>query len=385
MSEFKAVSSDKTKGRILVTSDIHGHFDHLIQLLKMVEFGSDDILIVNGDMVEKGPQSLAVVRYIKSLCEGGRAIALMGNVDNRFLWQLDNINDYNSAKSFFDYLVYMRNWIGTSFFDEMSAEVAKIPNTVDDVINMLDIIKAHFKPELEFLRNLPTMLEASNYIFIHGGIPVSEQTFFEKSSEAIDRHKCIKIDRYLDYARMHNLKFNRNIVVGHWPVVNYNASVRSMNPIIDKEMKVISIDGGCGVNKDGQLNLLVFPGLNCDSDAIECVYYDGFPTYEALNDQFPSNNPINISYGDNDVRILNIDKDSVEVQHITSNARFWLPIDYIQNINNLSIGDISTTSSCTNHHLEVRKGDVLSVIRNTSHGVLVKKNGNVGWYYGKIK
>ncbi len=385
MDGFKAISLDNFKGRILVTSDIHGHFDYLIQLLQNTEFSDDDILIVNGDMIEKGPQSLSVVRYIKGLCESGRAIALMGNVDNRFLWQLDNITDFNSAENFFNYLVYMRNWIGTSFFDEMSAEVAKIPNTADDVINVLDIIKVHFKSELEFLRNLPTMLETSNYIFIHGGIPEPEQMFFAKSSESIDRQKCIKIDRYLDYARMNNLIFNRNIVVGHWPVVNYNASFRSMNPIINKEMKVISIDGGCGVNKDGQLNLLVLPGLNCDSDAIECFYCDGFPTYEALNDQFPSENPINISYGDNDVRILNIDEDSVEVRHITSNARFWLPIDYIQNINNLSIGDVSTTSSCTNHHLKVRNGDVLSVIRNTSHGMLVKKNGNVGWYYGKIK
>ncbi len=385
MSEFKAVSLDKTKGRILVVSDIHGHFDHLINLLRMAEFGSDDILIVNGDMVEKGPQSLAVVRYIKSLCEDGRAIALMGNVDNRFLWQLDNINDYNSAKIFFDYLVYMRNWIGTSFFDEMSAEVAQVPATVDELIKVLDIVKLHFEPELEFIRNLPTMLETPNYVFIHGGIPESEQTFFEKTFENIDRHRCIKIDRYIDYVHENKLKFVRNIVVGHWPVVNYNTSIRSMNPIVDKEYKVVSIDGGCGVNKDGQLNLLILQDINCPIDSIEYRYFDGFPTCYALADQFPSDNSININYSDIDVRIFNFEDDSIEVEHISTGTKFWIPIDYIPNIENISVGDISKTSSCTNHRLAISKGDLLSVIRITSHGNLVKKSGNVGWYYGEIK
>ncbi len=385
MNEFKAVSLEKSKGRILVTSDIHGHFDHLMQLLKIAEFSSDDILIVNGDIVEKGPQSLAVVRYIKSLCEAGRAIALMGNVDNRFLWQLDNITDYNSAKDFLNYLFYMRDWIGTSFFDEMSAEVAKIPTTVDELIHVLDVVRSRFIPELEFIRDLPTMLETPNYIFVHGGIPESEQSFVEKTFESVNRHKCIKFDRYLDYVHDNKLEFERNIVVGHWPVVNYNASIRIMNPIIDKESKVISIDGGCGMNRDGQLNLLVLPHLNCSIDSIECCYFDGFPTCYALTDQSPSDNSINISYNDNVVRILNIDNDSVMVEHIANGAQFWLPIDYIQNIHNISVGDTSTTASCTNHQLAVSNGDLLSIIRETSHGFLVKKNGSVGWYYGKIE
>ena len=40
--------------RILVTSDIHGQISYLKGVLKKAEFCSDDILVIVGDIVEKG-------------------------------------------------------------------------------------------------------------------------------------------------------------------------------------------------------------------------------------------------------------------------------------------------------------------------------------------
>lgn len=48
--------------RILVTSDIHGHAAWLKNALTAADFGGDDLLIVVGDLVEKGPDSLGTVR-----------------------------------------------------------------------------------------------------------------------------------------------------------------------------------------------------------------------------------------------------------------------------------------------------------------------------------
>jgi len=49
--------------RILVVSDVHGHFNHLVQLLRKLEYGGDDILVIVGDLIEKGPESLRAVLY----------------------------------------------------------------------------------------------------------------------------------------------------------------------------------------------------------------------------------------------------------------------------------------------------------------------------------
>lgn len=94
---------------------------------------------------------------------------------------------------------------------------------------------------------------------------------------------------------------------------------------------------------------------------------------------------VNICWGDNDVRILNIEETAVETEHIKSGRVFWIPTDYIWDQSKLSVGEIAEASSCTDHRLEVNAGDELSVIRKTNRGILAKKNGIVGWYYGKIK
>ena len=39
----------------------------------------------------------------------------------------------------------------------------------------------------------------------------------------------------------------------------------------------------------------------------------------------------------------------------------------------------------TDYALPVKKGDRLSVVKVTSRGIIAKKDGVTGWYYGKIK
>lgn len=385
MEIFKTLYMNSSKSRVLVASDIHGHFEYLLRALDKANFGGNDFLIIIGDMEEKGPDSLNVIRYLKKLCEENRATVLMGNVDYRFLWQLDNITDVNSAKEFLDYLFYMRDWLGTSLFDEMAHELGKVPQTANDVLELIDKIKSHFKAELDFMRELPTMLVSDKYIFIHGGIYESEKEFLAIPDGEKNRHKCLKFDRFTDFVREKDLKFERNIVVGHWPVVNNNRKTRNMNPHFDRDINVISIDGGCGTNRDGQLNLLIMPNINCEANEIEHIYYDGLDTEIALDSQSASETSVNICWGDNEVRILGIEETAVEVEHIESGRVFWLPTDYIWDQSKLSVGEIAEASSCTDHRLEINAGDEISVIRKTNRGILAKKNGIVGWYYGKIK
>ncbi|MCD7806183.1 MAG: metallophosphoesterase, partial [Lachnospiraceae bacterium] len=64
--------------RILVMSDIHGHMDNLFHLLKKLNYSRDDILVIIGDLVDKGPDSLRTLRYIMELSERGNVYVSMG-------------------------------------------------------------------------------------------------------------------------------------------------------------------------------------------------------------------------------------------------------------------------------------------------------------------
>lgn len=64
--------------------DIQGCYDPFRRLLDKINFEPDhDVLWVAGDMVNRGPDSLATLRFLKSL--GKHCIAVLGNHDLHLL------------------------------------------------------------------------------------------------------------------------------------------------------------------------------------------------------------------------------------------------------------------------------------------------------------
>jgi serine/threonine protein phosphatase 1 len=65
MDHIKVLDLRKHKGRVFFTTDLHGHFDLLHEKLKEVAFDSTkDILIVGGDLCDRGPDSQYVLDYL---------------------------------------------------------------------------------------------------------------------------------------------------------------------------------------------------------------------------------------------------------------------------------------------------------------------------------
>lgn len=51
--------------RVIVIPDIHGEFDMLMELLEKLEFDKEsDLLIFLGDLIDRGPKSLEVVKFV---------------------------------------------------------------------------------------------------------------------------------------------------------------------------------------------------------------------------------------------------------------------------------------------------------------------------------
>ena len=65
-----------------VTSDAHGHLRPLDRVLARISPGADDTVVVLGDMVDRGPDPLGVIKLVRSL---PNARVLMGNHERMML------------------------------------------------------------------------------------------------------------------------------------------------------------------------------------------------------------------------------------------------------------------------------------------------------------
>ena len=66
--------------------DLQGCFEPLERLLATIAFNpSEDFLWFAGDIVNRGPNSLACLQKVKSLCEAGSAAMVLGNHDLHLL------------------------------------------------------------------------------------------------------------------------------------------------------------------------------------------------------------------------------------------------------------------------------------------------------------
>lgn len=91
-------------------------------------------------------------------------------------------------------------------------------------------------------------------------------------------------------------------MVGHWPVTLYDPHIPSAAPLLERERHIASIDGGCVLKLDGQLNALVLP--RTAGGAFSWYSYDGLPKATALDPQTAGGDSVNIRWGRNRVEVL---------------------------------------------------------------------------------
>ena len=72
--------------------DVQGCFDELCALLDKIGLGAGARLWFVGDLVNRGPKSLDVLRFVRSL--GERAIVVLGNHDLHLVAQHEGVEPY---------------------------------------------------------------------------------------------------------------------------------------------------------------------------------------------------------------------------------------------------------------------------------------------------
>ena len=87
---------------VYAIGDVQGAYVELQRLLEYVNFGHDDHLWFVGDLVNRGPQSLEVLRFVRAL--GSRAVSVLGNHDLHLLAVAAGTRRANPGDTFGDVL-----------------------------------------------------------------------------------------------------------------------------------------------------------------------------------------------------------------------------------------------------------------------------------------
>ena len=355
--------------RILMISDIHGHAGGLRAILKQADFSRDDVLVILGDLIEKGPQSLASLRLVMELCRDHTVYPLMGNVD---LWRLEYLqsSDPEKWREWATSSLNCKRWWGNSLLHEMCAELGAELTEETDIAALISPIQTRFAPEADFIARMPTILETQRMIFVHGGIP------HERLDElaGTDAFPILKFDDFYNAG----LSFRKYVVTGHTPAVLYSKTCPDYRPLLDRKRRIISLDGACGVKYEGQLNLLSIPDWRSD-DFTLCTW-DHLPVIKALDAQ-QSSDPEKARYirwHDHAVEML---ERGEEMSRVLYHGE---PMDVPTRFLFLHDGVLSCTDT-TDYVIETEPGDRLYLILRLRHGCYVKKNSVSGWYFGRYE
>ena len=156
--------------KIIAIPDIHGNFNKLEQLTNAIQSNYKDFTIVFlGDMIDRGPSSNRVVRFVKDATEKGHK-ALLGNHEEMLFDYLEEKDDG-----------YLSRYVGgrptIQSFEIESGKVLQDPK--------------HFKYYLqdqglyEWMGSLPRCLLVDNLVFCHG---IPGEQWVDEGGQMIPRY-----------------------------------------------------------------------------------------------------------------------------------------------------------------------------------------------------
>ena len=144
-----------------VTSDIHGCLTKFKTLLKSWDPNHERLLVL-GDLVDRGEDTLGVILLAMELHEKYGSIILKGNHDDLFLEWLDTGED---SEFYFD---NGGRATVNSFYDlDFDVTLKYTPERIREYI------RTNFAKEINFLETRPLYYYDEDYIFVHAGVNLS--------------------------------------------------------------------------------------------------------------------------------------------------------------------------------------------------------------------
>lgn len=211
--------------RHIVIGDIHGCYTELLDLLNRIGVTDEDILVSVGDLVDRGPDSPAVLRFFRERCARGRAVVLMGNHERKHVRQV------------FSY----------------SQEITRLQ------------FGEQYADAVEWMSRLPYSYETPECIVVHAallpGVPLTEQKE-EILSGTVAGERDLKAAL--------GERFWHEVYTGPKPVA-FGHHVVGETPLVVRDLSYGLDTGAC---HGGRLTALVLPGFELHSVPAHADYWE---------------------------------------------------------------------------------------------------------------
>ena len=205
-----------------VIGDVHGKAGMLEDLLKTWD-GQTQLLFL-GDLIDRGEDSRRVLEIVKDLVDNQGAICLSGNHEYMFLTWLDDPEE--------SYDHYRRNGGDTT----INSILGRPLNAPVDGVEDAKRVATEAADLVEFIRQMPFVVETDKYIFVHAGIDLTLDDWHETTD-----YKKVWLRKPFHEAANHT---GKTIVFGHTPVYGLLQQERGTAELWTTEDGKVGMDGG---------------------------------------------------------------------------------------------------------------------------------------------
>lgn len=244
---------------IYVMSDIHGCFGKFKKILEKIHFSENDTLYLAGDYIDRGKDSLAMLRWLENTpsnifpikgnhdVEFAENINIMKNVDkaNELYTDYDSNEDTQILYETVKYLLKEKGEVALKFYDYYGT-IYKLLK--EDKVTMRDFIKWQ-KMIQDYPYYYKFQLNDRTVIVVHAG-------YIEDLKAAGDRFE--NIEEFYLYAREESIKIGG---------VNHGMVIAGHTPTITKKM--FSYNDGEVFRYYNQEKDCIFYDIDCG-----CAYYE---------------------------------------------------------------------------------------------------------------
>ena len=200
-----------------VMSDIHGCYSELMKMLEKIKFDpKKDELIIAGDIIDRGPENLQMLRYMESKPESVKF--LMGNHDYDFMHycrDVERMCDKGNGE-FYRPSEAMSEKKYYAYFSDDYGTVKKLITGYDEL--MAEDFTRWKQLMCEFPYYAKRTIGGKNYIIVHAGY--IEAADFNRDLRFL---YCNGINEFFIWARDEGIRYggakDSTIIFGHTPTI----------------------------------------------------------------------------------------------------------------------------------------------------------------------
>ncbi len=182
---------------IWVIGDVHGHFKTFQLLVEKLELKENDVVVMLGDLIDRGPESSEVVSFVR---KKRNFYSIRGNHEQMM------IEGFDEVLFFKDYNEESRIWYHNGGASTEFSYLLQYGNDADAC--------EQAKNDVEWMKSLPTEIVLEDWRFVHAGYNPNHDV--EGQEEVV--HLYI---RALFYSSKHPIDTKRTILFGHTPTFKY--------------------------------------------------------------------------------------------------------------------------------------------------------------------